>query len=161
MTERNKPSVARKRSIWPYALGVMFCVHASIVFITMTFASRTPANAEPEYYEKAVAWDDQAGERLTAQREGWSCTVTNDGRSVRIALVDRESAPITASAVTAVAFHRADALDRSTLVFIEAEPGVYTAQLPSDRMGLWDVRFSIVTEQGARASLVETIEIFR
>lgn len=149
----------RKRSIWPYALAAMFCVHASIVFITMTFASKTPANAEPEYYEKAIAWNDESGSRLTVQREGWLVDASIEGQTVTLGLRSREGSPITGAEVVAVSLHRASPLDRTVLSFIELSDGGYTADLPSDRVGLWDLRFSVTTSEGAHALIVETVEI--
>jgi len=150
---------ARKRSIWPYALGVMFCIHASIVFITMTFASRTPANAEPDYYEKAVAWDEQAEDRLTAGREGWSRAVTIEGKTVTLALSDREGRGISGADIKAIAFHRIDALDRTEIVFEESIEGVYVGKLPARRVGLWDLRWTIQAVGAPRATFIETVEV--
>lgn len=159
MADQTKNAKVRKRSIWPYALTAMFCVHASIVFITMTFASKTPANAEPDYYKQAVDWDQHADARLTAQRQSWSYSTKNHAQSVQFTLHDRLGAPITHAAIKAVAFHRADALDRTTLNFTETSTGLYETQLPTGRVGLWDLRLTIETEQGIQALIIETIEI--
>lgn len=153
------PTIKRKRSIWPFALGAMFCVHASIVFITMTFASKTPANAEPEYYEKAVAWNDESESRLTVQREGWAVDASLDGRTVALTLADRDANPIGGAKVVAVSLHRATPLDRTVLEFTAGPDGSYTADLPSDRVGLWDLRFSITTADGKHALVARTVEL--
>ncbi len=153
------PATKRRRSVWPYALTAMFCVHASIVFITMTFASKTPANAEPDYYEKAIAWNDASESRLTVRREGWSVQAASEDRTVTVRLADRSDAPIGGASVVAVSLHRASPLDRTVLEFEEGTGGRYTAQLPSDRAGLWDLRLSITTADGKHALIAETVEL--
>lgn len=156
-TPANRP--VRKRSVWPFALMIAFCVHASIVFITMTLASRTPANAEPGYYESAVTWDEQTDARLAAKRAGWQWSLTNEGPVVTLDLKDKDGQPIRGATVAAVTFHRAAALDRTGLTLVERSPGVYTAELPALRVGLWDLRMSVTTPGGVLAELTDTIEL--
>ncbi len=148
----------KHRSIWPFALGLAFCAHASIVFITMTFASRTPANAEPDYYEKALDWNETAAATHTPGREGWVWSVKRGEGSVSITITGPESRPIEGATITATALHRASPLDRTVLTMVETAPGVYTAPIHLDRRGLWDLHFHITTADGTPAIITETLE---
>lgn len=148
----------KRRSIWPFALGLAFCAHASIVFITMTLASRTPANAEPDYYEKSLDWNRTAAAAHTPGREGWVWSIDRADGDVTLILTGREGRPIEGATVTATALHRAAPLDRTTLTMNETKPGVYTAPLVMDRPGLWDLHFHITTAGGTPAIITETLE---
>lgn len=151
------------RSPWPYAIVGVFLVQAIVLGATMLLASRSPANPEPDYYEKAIAWDEHNAAVNLPIREKWwweLSAAASDGRgqrSVRLDLADANDAPITASSVTAVYFHRASPLDRFESALTESEPGVYDALLPMPAAGLWEFRFILTTPAGP-ASITETIE---
>lgn len=151
------------RSPWPYAIVGVFIVQAIVLGSTMLLASRSPANPEPDYYEKAIAWDEHNAAINLPIREKWWWEVSaaaSDGRGqrlVRLDMVDASDAPIAASGVTAVYFHRAAPLDRFEATLTESDSGVYEALLPMPSPGLWEFRFIMTTPAGP-ASITEIIE---
>lgn len=155
----------RKRSPWPYALVAVFVAQSVILATTMTLAARSPANAEPDYYAKALDWNEQAEALARPEREGWrtslaaSARVENDARTLTLELADADGAPITGAKPVVTTFHRAAALDRTIAQLTEVEPGRYEAPLPMTRPGLWEVRVEITTADAHTAALVQTVEI--
>lgn len=132
-----------RRSFWPFALVLAFCVHASIVFITMNFAARSPANAEPNFYEKSLDWNATAAALHTPERQGWTDAVACNDGVLTLSLHAADGSPVAGAAVNATVFHRAAPLDRTTLPMSEPSPGVYTAAMPSDRAGVWEFSFDV------------------
>jgi hypothetical protein len=63
------------------------------------------------------------------------------------------------AAVSAQVFHRAAALDRHQLNFVETAPGIYRAPIPSQSTGLWDLRFEINAQGRDTAALTKTVEV--
>ncbi len=149
----------RKRSPWPLAIVVVFGVQACVLTTTMVLASRIPANAEPGYYNKALAWNDRASALAVPRQAGWESVATAHRSMVTLNLTDAESGPITNAEVSAVAFHRASALDRHRLAFVETAPGTYRAAIPSEAAGLWELRFDILAAGHEPAALTKTVEI--
>jgi nitrogen fixation protein FixH len=140
----------------------IFAVQSCMLAATMVLASRTPANAEPGYYDKAIAWNDHAAAAARPRREGWAWSVATHGRLVTLTLADASERPMRGAGVSATAFHRAAALDRHALSFVETAPGVYRATLPEHRAGVWEFRFAVEgVGDGASvpAAIVETAEV--
>lgn len=152
------PGPHHRRSPWPYAIVGFFVVQSVVLATTMVLASRLPANAEPGYYEKALAWNEIAEAGARPRQQGWVWKAGGHDRLVSLTLTGAEGEPIIAASVTAVAFHRASALDRHSLTFVETAPGVYRGTLPEARAGLWEVRFT-VDNAGEPSLITETVEM--
>lgn len=148
-----------KRSPWPYAIVIVFGVQACVLTTTMVMAARMPANAEPGYYDKALAWNDRAAALAIPRQEGWQTVATAHNSLVTLSLADAQMAPITGATVSAQVFHRAAALDRHSLNFVETAPGIYRAPIPSRSTGLWDLRFEINAQGHDPAALTKTVEV--
>lgn len=119
---------------------------------------------EPDYYEKATRWDQEAALRAASQRLGWRSAVhgelaREDGAArFTIHLWDSEGAPLVGARVTAEALANARAARLYPLSFEEREPGVYQARLESARPGLWELR--VLVERGSeRFSRTERTEL--
>lgn len=162
-TAPNPAKRSAARSPWPYAIVGVFLIQGIVLAATMLLASRSPANAEPDYYEKAMAWDEHNAAINLPIREKWWWEVSaaaSDGRgqrTVRFDLADGDDAPISSSSVTTIYFHRAAPLNRFEATLTESEPGVFEALLPMPAPGLWEFRFVLNTPSGP-ASITETIE---
>ncbi len=160
ISESQSDSPARgKRSPWPLTIVVVFGVQACVLTTTMVLASRIPANAEPGYYDKALAWNDRAAALAVPRQSGWKSVATAHRSMVTLNLSDAESRPITRAEVSAIAFHRASALDRHGISFVETAPGTYRAGIPSGASGLWELRFDIVVAGQDPAALTKTVEV--
>jgi nitrogen fixation protein FixH len=153
------PKPRTKRSPWPLAIVVVFGVQACVLTTTMVLASRMPANAEPGYYDQALAWNDRATALAVPRRAGWDSVATAHRSMVTLNLADAQAQPITNAAVSATAFHHASALDRHSLSFVETAPGTYRAPIPTENVGMWELRFQILAEGHGPAALTKTVEV--
>lgn len=99
---------------------------------------------EPDYYEKAVHFDDLRALERESKQLGWSLEFESalDGDRARLVLTlaDRTGAGIDGARVSAQAFHNAHSSDLRALVFTPRGSGKYEAWLPRPRAGLWEYR---------------------
>tara|TARA_R110002072_G_scaffold131222_3_gene270644 strand:- start:854 stop:1276 length:423 start_codon:yes stop_codon:yes gene_type:complete len=110
-------------------------------------ASSDPSSvAEPDYYAKAVHWEDRQRQERINTELGWQGEVElgeeeSGTRRVRLRLATSTGAPVDCRLVRAELFHKARAgrAFRGTLART-ATPGVYEASLPLRRAGLWELR---------------------
>lgn len=142
--------------LWPGMIFALLGINFAVVGVTVFAAivSRTPV--EPEYYQRAVRWDEDREARLASERLGWrlESRFVRDGAgevALRLRLLDSRGVPIRSARVSAEIFHEARPRSVFTLSISEPSPGEYSAALPSGargtpELGLW--RLSVL----ARAS---------
>lgn len=147
----------KRRSPWPFAIVGVFAVQACVLGATMVMAARSPSMPEPDYYAKALSWDERAAAVARPRAEGWSWSVSGHGRMVTVTIADGAGAALAGAAVDATAFHGTTALDRHAVAFVETAPGVYRGSLPERRAGFWELRFEI-EHDGRPALLTERVE---
>lgn len=146
----------KKGAFWPAAIIGLIGLNVVIVGVTLYFATTDPSvSVEPQYYQKALAWDDTARLRDASARLGWTAGVTVDGDRLAVRLHDAAGAPVTGAAVTVITFADIRAGDRQELKLNEGEAGVYGGAMRVSRAGLW--QFRIEAQRGAD-TFVRTIE---
>lgn len=133
-------------------LGTMFAGWGVMISVALD----DPAFAiEPDYYEKAVHFDEHRAEARESRELGWSLEVAPrvdaEGALVRVTLKDRERRPIDGAHVKAIVFHNARSSEWRQLDFRGAGHGVYSERLTPWRPGLWELRFEV--EQGGQRFL--------
>lgn len=151
MSEQMTSEQASPRS-WRWPLIVVGFLLFNVVTqgILITFALSDPGfRLEPDYYRRAVDWDQERAEEGQALAQGWSLAVdvqpAPEGALVVARLSAREpgglTRPLTGLSVRVTAFHPAhnDVTVQATLP-AGPEPGVYAAPLPLRRAGRWTVR---------------------
>jgi nitrogen fixation protein FixH len=129
-------------SIWPAAIFGLIGLNVVIVGVTVYYATHDPSAAvEPQYYQKALAWDQTARLRDASDRLQWKAgaTVDREGR-LNLAITDASGAPVADAQVTATVFAVARASDRQDLTLTQTSPGVYSAAVRLNRGGLWQIR---------------------
>jgi nitrogen fixation protein FixH len=126
-----------------------FGVGANVIF--MLVAINDPSFAvEPDYYRKALAWDQSQAEAAESKALGWQVAIGVDrDRSGRdellVTLSDQGGAPIPGAQLEIEAFHNAHAAQRLKVDLQPDQlPGAYKAQLPPMRRGLWEFRVRAV-----------------
>ncbi|MEP7051474.1 MAG: FixH family protein [Pseudomonadota bacterium] len=120
---------------------------------------------EPDYYQKALHWDQTQGQAATNQRLAYhfsvppSITLDAHGRATfSLKLTDSGGRPIRGARVLAQAFPNAFSTEISSLIFQEHEPGSYSVTLSAKRAGVWELRLAV--ENGAdRATAIERCEL--
>lgn len=168
MSERNTPPTPRGRGLgWPIAMGLVLAITVGVNLLVYRLAAGDPSVAvEPDYYDKAVHWDDELAQRRHNAALGWRSTVTlsptaDGGGELRVRLTDSAGAPIHGAAVSAEAFPvaRASQVARLDLAAAPADAeGGYTAPLAIIRRGRWEVRLA-VTHGGERFTATQQVEL--
>ena len=143
---------ARPRSsgrMWPVFIVGLLSMNASIVAVTVYLAVRDKSVAtEPDYYAKALAYNDTIQLRESSAKLGWKAEPTfrpgADGRSIDlvVTLIDRDGNPIEGATVSAIAFASARSGDRQSLSLTHREGagGLYASPVRITRAGVWRVR---------------------
>lgn len=100
---------------------------------------------EPDYYAKALAWNDTAAQRERNSALNWTCRVepgsTTD--TMELAVNDASGEPIAGATVTGLVFPNARSNERMLIEMVEGAPGRYVASAPSLRNGSLHVRVRI------------------
>ena len=141
---------------WP--IGITTALLATVVanLVVMRMAGNDPAFAiEPDYYRKAVHYDDVLAQARTNQRLGWQLTVQVDPivrtRPTRVTVTarDAQGAPLVGAQLAVMARFNARANDTLTTVLLEDAPGRYAGTLPMVLPGAWELRLD-ATRDAAR-----------
>ena len=133
---------------WPVAVvvlvGAAFCANMLLLYL----ATSDPSfGVEPDYYAKALAWDEQRAQLARNARLGWNLDLQihpagpDGAQRVEVLLADAADTPIADAAVRLTAFHNARSVD---LAEVELQPrgdGRYEGDLRFHRPGLWEFRF--------------------
>ena len=139
-----------KRGAW-WPIGVSAILAATVganVWLAVVAGSDPSFSIEPNYYEKAVAWDSTMAQARENQRLGWrieprlgELSANRDTR-LDVQLVDSAGAPIRDATVSVAAFFnaRASHILHATL---KSDTADYTTQLPMTYAGEWELRFDV------------------
>jgi FixH len=105
---------------------------------------------EPDYYQKAIHWDQVQVQAANNQRLGYTfsapaaLTLDHHGRaSFELRITARDGHSVTGARVAATGFANAYSEDASPLQFSELSPGVYRAPIRARHAGLWEFRISM------------------
>ena len=134
-------------ALWPAAVvgALVVTVGANIAILVLANDS-DKAVVEPNYYEKAVAWDSTMAQGRRNESLGWSVRATltpiPGGSRLAASLADRAGAPIAGATLRVEAIHNLDAARRIEAALRDAGGGAYEADLPMRHAGLWELRFT-------------------
>ncbi|MBL8745267.1 MAG: FixH family protein [Phycisphaerae bacterium] len=139
----------RPSTRWPlFVLLIALTSLSGGAWLTYSALSDPSFAVEPDYYSKAVKWDERSRQSSENRRLGWVLTLSqeNPGRAV-VRLADDRGGAIAGARISAVAFANARAAERTDLAFRDDGAGVYSAEFRPARVGLWRFRFE--AEHGA------------
>jgi nitrogen fixation protein FixH len=143
--------VERKFRLWPGLVYLLLGMNAGIVGVTMYFASADPSFfIEPDYYQKAVDWDQTIRQREANAQLGWTIEVTeaedeHGGRGAWSAhIIDRSGNAVESANVEVTAFHSLRAAERHRETLVEAAPGHYASSKRLSMPGLWQFQFTVL-----------------
>jgi hypothetical protein len=139
-----------KRSTWwPIAIVAILTLTVGANFWIYSVANDDQGIAiEPDYYQKAVAWDSAMAQARANRALGWRVTPSlaaftqRDGADLRVTLTDSTGAAIAGATVKVSAFYNARAGEVSDTTLV-AGGGAYEARLPVHHVGLWELRFDV------------------
>jgi nitrogen fixation protein FixH len=121
---------------WMFVPIGLLAVNALVMVVLVTASSWHPPEVVPQYYERAVAWDQSVAAAQAAQDLGWKIDVELDGRGARIRAHDGAGRPVAQAHVTLTGFHRRYPDRRAQLEVTTDEVG--DAQgVPSDGVNRW------------------------
>lgn len=144
----------RRAWVWPAIVVGLLSAHAALCGITIVLATGDPSSAvEPDYYQKALRWDERAAELRAGAALGWTLNVdvasvasVRGERVVRCRLYDRDAQPIDDATLHATIFHHARGADRTTLAFEPVGGGAYEVSAKLRKAGTWE--FRLAAERG-------------
>lgn len=149
-SERGRGLVA-SGAIWPIGIVALLAMNMSIVGVTVFYATSDPSvAAEPNYYEKAVKWDQVASQARLNERLGWHIELAVEraaGGTLIARIADASGRPLENAEVAVEAFHNARSGERRQLVLVERSAGTYACGLGADRPGRWRLRLAVHKEQ--------------
>ena len=140
----------KRGTSWPVAVAVILCLTIAGNVWLVRLASSDPSFAvEENYYERGVQWDAELAQRARNAELGWRLLATlstverGHGADLRVALSDSAIAPIVGATVVVRAVHVARANDPVEVTLRAAEAGQYSALVPIERPGLWELRIDV------------------
>ncbi len=129
---------------FPLFLVSLLLVSVGANIYLMIRATNDPSFAiEPDYYAKAVAWDDLQAERAASEALGWSLSVEPVATGIRARLTDALSRPIDGAQLALEAFPNAKASERTAAILLPRGGGTYELPrvLGRGTGTLWELRF--------------------
>ncbi len=154
-----EPSERGRRSRWPYIVVGLLATHVTVMLLAVKIASSGGGHSVlPDYYRKAVNWDESREEIRASTRLGWTVSVTpavlsgQDGlRELRFVLLDGDGGPIVGARVVARVWHHAigesHEVSASAADADSGADGVYVARAPMRQPGAWECE--LVADRGA------------
>lgn len=163
-SEQSHPPRSRwARWGWPIGIAMVLILSAGSNIAVMVVAKQDKAFAiEPEYYEKALRWDDTMAQERRNLALGWgasaSLVLARPGRpgQLDVVLTDPAGRPVDSAVVAVEAMHNARASQRYHASLTEGAPGTYRAAIDAHRPGEWEVR---VTAQRAGDRFTSTLRL--
>ena len=148
---------------WPLLIVALLAGQFAISGTTIYLAHSDPHfGVEPNYYEKAVHWDDTARQRQANQTLAWKpqieiATKAAGGgqREVSLSLRDANGEAIEQAAIQVESFHHLNSNRRAHWTMLETAPGRYTGSPEMPNAGVWELRFT-ATRAGKTFTFTET-----
>lgn len=139
----------RRPWFWPgFIVGLLLLgVIANVTLLVI--ANNDPTfSVEPDYYQKALDWDQTMAQERENQRLGWGASLvtlpSRDGMRVVARVTDRLGAAVAPDALTVEASHNARGTHVLSATFSRHGDGTYVAEMPIRRPGLWQFRLAAV-----------------
>ena len=134
---------------WPVAICAFLGLTVVVDLTTLYVASTHPTlAAEPDYYEKALRWDEEQAQLAASDKLGWRVEVVEFVKrpggftEVSVQWLDRDGQPLTDAAPALETFHVTRPKNIVTADLEEKAPGLYIGQLTqATRPGLWQLNF--------------------
>lgn len=129
---------------WPFIIVGLLLGNATAVMLLIGFSGAGESHhVVPDYYEKAVAWDQTMAQERANLALGWSVEVSAGSPGELILTVrDRDGAPVEGASIQIDAFHRAQASATVRARAADSGQGRYVARFPVERGGLWQLELT-------------------
>ncbi|MBL8878958.1 MAG: FixH family protein [Phycisphaerales bacterium] len=144
------PSGQRAARRWIAFVAALFLLQVGAVVTMICIATNDRSFAlEPDYYQKAVRWDDISRQQRQSAKLGWTLQLDvgalaeNGARPIVLTVKDRDGELIEGASAAAEWFHHARARDRHTSLFTPQPDGTLAASITFARSGLYEFRFTV------------------
>jgi nitrogen fixation protein FixH len=132
---------------WPIGITVILGATVAANLVMMRIANNDPSfSVEPDYYKKAVFYDSTMAQARRNLDLGWGVQafvdsiVAGQPTRLRVVLRDEQALPLLGATVQATVLFNARANDLTTATLTDEGAGVYTASVPINTPGEWEVR---------------------
>ncbi len=143
---------------WPVIIVGLLVLNVAVCAVTVVSALSGVTSIEPDYYEKALAWDAHKAEFADPESLGWTVEAGANAGTLEVSIRDRDGGPVAATAVSGVYFHQARSDARTKVVFASIGGGRFIAPADLARPGLWELRLEIDTPD-AKAQTIRQINV--
>lgn len=154
---------AQRASAWPLLVIGLIVMNMFIVAFTIVKAASDPSGAiEPNYYDKALHFDEIKAEKQASDAAGWQASITLERVDapvckVSVSLTDALGRPLSQCDLQLTAFAHVRASERivreMSMRDVASDPLACTLRVSHE--GLWT--FSIRAQQGDRVHVSEHI----
>lgn len=157
---QNSTSPSRFANRWAWFPVGLLGILVSVQVVLFRLSSGDASFAiEPEYYQKAVTWDERMRERRVSERLGWQAQATitrGDSPMLRVTLVDARGKPVENAALAVDAFPNARAGEVQQLALRHTTAGIYESALRLIHPGEWEVRLVARTPADTYSTTLRT-----
>ncbi len=139
---------------WPGMVVVFILGNIAVCAVTVSLAMRAgDRGVEPEYYNKAIHWDQAVAAQEASDKLGWRIVFTHQpavGQPVRVRVVDLNGAEVPDAKISLETFHHATASKRFDLTLTRdaASADEVAPDFAPDREGLWEFRWKVESPAG-------------
>lgn len=140
--DADRASLRRGLPRWAWIVAAMLVTHTTLMITIATIAVDDPSfTTVPDYYERALAWDELRERRQESDRLGWEVDIAPSalGDRLVVTLLDRDGVPVVGASGDLSLYHHAGARDVRTVELVERGDGVYFATVDVSRVGAWQV----------------------
>ncbi len=135
--------------LWPTVIASALALHVIGSLVMVYFATSNESYAvEPDYYQKALAWNDKRAQDHVNAQLGWHLefkvapAAPGQDPTLLVELTGSDGSTVTGAAINVEAFANARRNDVLTATLTASAVG-YEATLPMRRDGLWEFRFTV------------------
>jgi nitrogen fixation protein FixH len=147
---------------WGLVVVGLLCAHVSGMILAVRIATGDPTfTSVPDYYQRAVAWDDQAASQRASDALGWQAELSSSALGDRLVLVVRDAhgAPVDGLVGTVSAYHHARTRDVFEAPLTARGDGTYFAAIAVGAPGAWQV--ALRAERGGEVFVLATEVVVR
>lgn len=155
-----------RRRRWPWIIVGLLAAHTTLMIVFVVIATRDKSfSVDPDYYGKAVHWDDLQAQQRASDALGWHAilrpeesTDTNGARTIVLELTDSAGSAIPATAVEATYFHHAhgDQVRKVAFAPSASDARQFAVRAPMSHPGMWE--FHVTARAGDRL-FVKTLTV--
>ena len=142
---------------WLLAIGGLLGANVLAMVVLATAASTRRAEVIPDYYERAVRYDDALAEAARSRALGWSAAVAFGPAALEVVVRDARGDALDGARVLVSGYHRARPAAAFARELDGDGDGRYRAAFPGRARGWYDLEV-VVEHAGARFLAPASVE---